>query len=906
MSSRRICALLLVIAATFGCGATTDPVADGERTGPSRFLEADPLDDATTAGLARLTPLAEWRYEESGADLGDWSVVSDATRTTPEADGLRVWSADGRALLLSRRNFQAAAVDQIEIEVAAGRLGPARVRLAWAAPRERLSADREVIGSGSSNADGGVRIYRFAMSARPAWEGSVGRMRLALGHPPEGVYLRRISLVSSSLDPGRLAMALQRGIKAELDSEVRNSIPGLPGVDVERTLRLPPAAALAVGYGIPDTVAHPVRFRASFIPEDGGHAVSLIDATLDPAVDADRWHDIRVSLAAYTGQRGALRLETAVDGEFSVHQGLPLWANPRVIMESAPERPRPDVVLISVDTLRPDRLSLYGYDRPTSPALDAWTREHGTVFRTAISQSTWTLPSHVSMLTGLDTFRHGVNFYESTVDDHLTLVSELLRDAGYFTMAVTGGALLHPRYGFVQGFDRYRYFPGSRATGEELEQGVERALGWLREQDESPFFLFFHTYEVHTPWRSRQPYFGQFSDLDPVQDMRIPIPEARAEEGFLGKVDASNLEVVRPRGRDGAPVAELIRLASDAYDSGIAYADAHIGRLLDAIARLDRPGGTMVVFTSDHGELLGEFGVIGHRYLYEQNIRVPLVIALPGERPANSSVDSQVRSIDIVPTILDIVGIEPAEQLDGESLVPLLERSRRRPSGVAWTYAPEVNYGVSMRVDGEVKYTLNDTAWPPLNGSEAAYSLDPVDETHDIVASLPDASELRRWAEEMVAGTPGLRVRVHNRGDAPFKGSLAGAGIRPNRVKSVSLGRACLCVTYTDWTASFEALPGTDYTVIVQGPARESFALRLDGSGGRSGREIEVDPADFFGGERFLLELGEAGWREGDSAALPANFVEIWWEGETSGASVSDPAADQELLQRLRALGYVR
>lgn len=905
MSSRRICAVLLVIAPVFGCGASTHPAADGDRAGPIRFLEEDPPDDASTAALARPTPLWEWRYEEAGANLGDWSVVSDATRTTPEADGLCVQAADGRALLLHRRPFQAEAVAQIEIEIAGERIEPTQVRLAWAPAREGLSAEREAIGTAGLANDSAVHIYRFAMSTHHAWEGSVGRIRLAFGHSPEAVCLRRISFVSGSLDPNRLATALRRGIKAELDAEVRNSVPGVPGVAVERKLRLPPSATLALGYGIPDTLRLPVRFRASFVPENGGDAVSLIDTTLDPAVDAGRWHDARASLAAYPDQQGLLRLETTVDGEYSVHQGLPLWANPRVIVESSPERSRPDVVLISVDTLRPDRLSLYGYDRPTSPNLDTWAREqHATVFETAISQSTWTLPSHVSMLTGLDTFRHGVNFYDSTVDGHLTLVSELLRNAGYFTMAVTGGALLHPRYGFSQGFDRYRYFPGSRATGEELEQGLERALAWLQEQDASPFFLFFHTYEVHTPWRSRQPYFGQFSDLEPVQDMRISIPEPRADEGFLGSVDASNLDVVRPPDLDGAPVGELIRLASDAYDSGVAYTDAQIGRLLDAIARLDRPGGTVIVFTSDHGELLGEFGVVGHRYLYEQNIRVPLAIALPGERSSRSRVDSQVRSIDIVPTILDIVGIEPAERLDGESLVPLLESSRRPAASIAWTYSPEVNYGVSMRIDRKVKYTLNDTAWSPLHGRETAHSLDPVDETHDILTSLSDAPELRRWAEEMVGSAPGLRLRVRNRGDAPFKGSLAGAGIRPNRVKSVELD--CRCVTYTDWTASFEALPDADYTVIIQGPAKEPFSLRLDGPGRRSEPMLEVDPTDFFGGDRLLLELGEGGWIESDSPTLPASFLEIWWEGATSGAPVSEPTTDAELLQRLRALGYIQ
>jgi len=149
----------------------------------------------------------------------------------------------------------------------------------------------------------------------------------------------------------------------------------------------------------------------------------------------------------------------------------------------------PNIILISIDTLRADRLSLDGRQPPSSPRIDSWARRSAVTFRAAVAQAPWTLPSHCSMLTGLDPLHHGVNHpFEAAPDELVTLAERLSRE-GYYTAGITGGGWLHPRYGLADGYDRYRYWTGEQRGDEELAAHAEIAADWLEELRE-PFFLF--------------------------------------------------------------------------------------------------------------------------------------------------------------------------------------------------------------------------------------------------------------------------------------------------------------------------------------------------------------------------------------------------------------------------------
>jgi arylsulfatase A-like enzyme len=298
-----------------------------------------------------------------------------------------------------------------------------------------------------------------------------------------------------------------------------------------------------------------------------------------------------------------------------------------------------DVVLVSIDTLRPDHLGLYGYAKPTGPPLDAFARE-AAVFRSTIAHSSSTLASHGSLFTSMLPVRHGAYFsLGRPLPEERATLAELLREAGWRTVEFHGSAKLARELGLGQGFDVYeRVVPRFRDT-------AQRACAWLDEEARAPYFLFLHTYEVHHPYR----------------------PDARDlalfETDYTGTLP-NHIEVVehlqRINARDAAkrlPITEAdLAHIVHAYDAEIRSMDAAFGELIDCLRAAGRLDHTLIIFTSDHGEEFGEHGKVGwHSHtLYDELLRVPLIIRFPGGRFAGASLDEQVRILDIAPTMLDV------------------------------------------------------------------------------------------------------------------------------------------------------------------------------------------------------------------------------------------------------------
>jgi hypothetical protein len=345
------------------------------------------------------------------------------------------------------------------------------------------------------------------------------------------------------------------------------------------------------------------------------------------------------------------------------------------------------------------------------------------------------------------------------------------------------------------------------------------------------------------------------------------------------------------------------------YDSSITYTDAQLHRLQRRLEASEPDAGTVVVFTSDHGEMLGEGGYAGHCYLDEPNILVPLVVALPHGAGAGRTVTEQVRSVDIAPTILELAGLPIPEGIDGASLVPLLddEDGTGRASRPAWIYAATTNWGASLRLDNEVKYTFNNTAWVPSHGHETFVRLDGRDgsssDGDEGPASALSDKEVyrRRLAAVFDAGFSGLRIRFRNSGDTGFKGTLSGPMIRIRRVKSFDL--PCPCATW-------EGVHRAGFTV----PADESFSLlveEVDGNAltvsleGEAPQEFEVDlPA--LGEPVVLARLGGR-WRVLEDAATDAPAsITIEWQGNPRRGEEVRVEMDEALEEQLRALGYIQ
>ena len=492
----------------------------------------------------------------------------------------------------------------------------------------------------------------------------------------------------------------------------------LPGVAVDRDAQIADGAMLRFGYGKNPRITTAVRFRATLAAGDGP-PTTIFEASV-PA-DDQAWHDAAVDLSAWAGQSARLSLHTETAERVDPRHGFAYWAHPELVAPTIGSPPT-NVLLISIDTLRSDRMSLYGHSRPTSPRIDAWARARGAVFDTAVATSPWTLPSHISMLTGLDAVGHGVN-HGRPMPQALYSLAERFRAAGYQTVAFTGGGYVHPEYGLAQGFDRFRAFTFTVGDDGELASGTAKASRWLETHADQPFFMLFHTYEVHLPYRPRQPWFGRFSEHDPALEVVYKTDRHRSEDGFLSHRRGSVRRADEALSTDIIPDA-YASLPGDLYDAGIAYMDEHVGRLLARLDGLGLSQRTIVVLTSDHGEMLGEHGTYGHLYLYDENLLVPLVIADPARRGAGQRLKPQVRTVDIAPTILELAGQPAFPGVDGVSLVPLLEGGRLPPM-TAWSYAAASNHGLSVRRQGRFKYQFKNGVWPmPTVPRETLYALD--------------------------------------------------------------------------------------------------------------------------------------------------------------------------------------
>ncbi len=265
---------------------------------------------------------------------------------------------------------------------------------------------------------------------------------------------------------------------------------------------------------------------------------------------------------------------------------------------------RPDIVLISIDTLRADHLSVYGYGRETAPTLARLARE-GIVADRFISHAPWTLPTHMSIFTGRRPWDHGVTSIETVLDAETTTLGEVLKDAGYATGAVATNYLLSPAFGFARGFDRYQLRPDFRAS-----VVVDLAADWWK-QAAGPRFLFVHLYDPHYPYLPPDDTLGRFGPVvDRVDDLQglAFLDFAREAAGFSAKERQA---------------------AIDRYDEEILAADAAIAKLLETVDA-DPSRKPWIVVTSDHGEEFADHGMWGHSVtLYEEMIRVPLIVRAP-------------------------------------------------------------------------------------------------------------------------------------------------------------------------------------------------------------------------------------------------------------------------------------
>jgi arylsulfatase A-like enzyme len=413
---------------------------------------------------------------------------------------------------------------------------------------------------------------------------------------------------------------------------------------------------------------------------------------------------------------------------------VPLVLAAACARESGP----PNLVLISLDTTRRDHGSVYGYGRETTPTLERLAEE-GVLFALAYAPAPTTGPSHATLFTSLYPITHRVVKNGRVLQPAHTTLAEQLRARGYTTAGVVSSYVLDARFGWDQGFEVFDddFARETATTMVPSEGGVEvfdrtadattqRAVAWLEaERDRSrPFFLFVHYMDPHTPWVAPQEFVSRF---------RTPDLPADGVSGLIAR-----------------------------YDAELAFTDHQLGELLAALERLGLGEDTLVAVTADHGEGLMQHGELHHgTQLYEEQMRVPLVLRFPRRLPAGLVIDGPVSLIDLPPTLLELLGVPPSagEVMQGRSLVPRIEaREPPDPERPVFLFRPS-----NSEIPGE-QYAVRVGDWKlirgPGEGRRELFDLarDPREREDRAAAEAERVEELERRIDDW--------LRQHERGDA--------------------------------------------------------------------------------------------------------------------------------------------
>jgi len=361
---------------------------------------------------------------------------------------------------------------------------------------------------------------------------------------------------------------------------------------------------------------------------------------------------------------------------------LLLLCLPLFLMGQTPPPSRPNIVLISLDTLRADHLSCYGYERETSPHLDKLA-ERSYVFRQAFAHSDNTIVSHASMLTGWHPVRHGVD-RDTKLSGEIAYLPEVLREAGYQTAGFTAHAdWLNEKMGFARGFDQFN------AAYQDAPTRNKMILDWMsRRGKDKPLFLFLHYYDIHSDWDTR-PY-----DTKSKFDRRFARRNLPGFTGCRAGVCASRLLEKATREKDLLS-AEEVEWIKGLYDGGIAYMDHFLLQVLNGLRRELDWSNTWVIITSDHGEEFREHAKLLHNNAYREVAQVPLIIRPPGGVDRVDLPDL-VGLVDLTPTILDLAGADPMEDSEGISLRPLF-RGQGLPPRNHYFHEYDAPTGVALR-----------------------------------------------------------------------------------------------------------------------------------------------------------------------------------------------------------------
>jgi arylsulfatase A-like enzyme len=550
------------------------------------------------------------------------------------------------------------------------------------------------------------------------------------------------------------------GLKKKLyhDGADNNVIMAPPGSRYTFEVVLPKNGALEFGTGIVrDENSEAVRKKAGsaeggvrfrVLLEIGGRSKTIFLTTLDqPPLTEGRGFRNRAEVLPLPAPGEKARITLDTDGPGGA---FAFWTDPVVVGTGGRSR---KIILVSIDTVRADHVGCYGYGKNTTPAIDALAAD-SAVFLNTYAPSSWTLPSHVSLLTSLSCFRHGVNREDGRMDSSTVTLADVLRTKEFVCAAVTGGGFVSPVFGFSKGFDLYLQAEGSPWNSRGAGQIFDAASQWIDRNGPKDFFLFVHTYQPHSPYIPPPPCDTMFIGPDAPWKM-IDVGSHLGGPWGLYR----NLPDVERR-----TIAGL-------YDGEIRYSDdALIGPLVAKLKERKIYDETMIIVTSDHGEEFFDHGSWEHGHsLYDEVLKVPLVIKFPGSKYRGKRISTAVRLIDVMPTVMDVFGA-PAEGLglEGRSLLPVIGgRGKKDRISLAYLAGGVLGAPVGEKIsviEGRDKVILNKPwdpaepgtflAPPPPFAEIESYDLfsDPRERANVVAAKVSLATRLVAMMKNLRAG----------------------------------------------------------------------------------------------------------------------------------------------------------
>jgi arylsulfatase A-like enzyme len=878
-------------------------------------------DTLRRAQLADLPASADvrigWEFEGEGAE-GDWIVLKDVKALRRTEGQLRgeVTGIDPSMAVVARIPISPG--DTVWLRVGSEHGGNAQ--FFWATREDPVMTEQKsvtfFVPASTIPAD-----VVLAVGARRDWTGNLINLRID-APPSSGAF--RIDFLRVVAHPARAPAVVHQlrdhAATAVIDGVSRLARFAYPPDKLSWEIQAGKGSALQFAYGIlPEAwplAGSSAVFSVTATPLPGGRPTTLLAQELRPhALEADRsWSWVDVPLGGFEGKRLRLDFTTVGLADGNDSGGAPgrfayaVWGDPRVLTPAPKAPARPNVVLIAIDDARADRLGVYGHSRPTTPAIDAFAAR-ATVFERARSQASWSLPSYASLFTSLYPSMIGMKSASDVMPEKAPTLARLLRDAGYDTAAFTGGGFAGREWGMDGGF-------GLSWEGADPATQVERLENWLGRRPSRPFFVYLHTFEAHDYLFGRP---DQIEEAARLAGRPLSLPA-----DVFGSLVLNSGERLGP-----TQMAEISLL----YDGALRVADRQFGRFLKALRDAGALENAVVILLADHGEAFNEHAMVHHGFgLFEELVHVPLVVRTypPPETPGGPRrVAEPVELVDLLPTVLELVGSPVPGHVQGRSLARYVEgragTSLVRPDGGVFTEGAPTFYAHAA---GRMKYIYTDLSSVT---PEQAIGLKEMLQSQVTLTSLygeqlfdleRDPGELtnlaptrpgklRRAREGMLAAylrdTPGLRVlarggasqatlRLRIRG-APGDALPSTLFAEPADVKAP--GRLHLEPGDVD-VVSWDALPEASIPGVSVELALEDASSPL---------EVYTGPgctSRLQGGVVKVRELlPGAGAPLGLPPELSAPVACVFFTPRRT-ASPGDWQPSAEALERLRSLGYVR